>query len=164
MAARFATSKVWQTPLRSAVYAGIGMLFSAMTVIMMTTFPWDDSTVEEKRTMLFFWLPSFLVCHGPFAAMFFIPAVKTWANPHTLIFDGKGGLILRSVVRAQCVAVETISTIELDEQKRDNRTLWAQGIVTKFSGGTLSLPPFKERENFLKALKAVHPAVAITTV
>jgi hypothetical protein len=161
---QFTVCKWWQTPLRSAVYAGVGMLFSAMTVAMIATFPWDDSTVEQKHGMLLFMLPWFFVCHDLIAILFFVSAVRIWADPHTLIFDGKGGLVLRSVVSDRCVAVKTINTIELDEQKRDNKTLWARCIVTKFSVGTLSLPPFNERENFLKALKAVHPAVAITTV
>ena len=110
---QFAINKWWQTLLRSAVYPGIGMLFSAMTVIMMATFPWDDSTVEEKRTMLFFWLPSFLVCHGPFAVLFFIFAVRTWADPYTLIFDRKGGLVLQSVVHDRFIAIKDIRTVVL---------------------------------------------------
>ena len=114
--------------------------------------------------MLFILLPWFLVGHGPFAAIFFTLAVKTWANPHTLILDCKGGLILRSVFRAQFVAFESISTVELDAQKRDDQNLLTQCIATKFSGGTLILPPFKQREKFLKALKAVDPAIAIETV
>ncbi len=68
----FTIREWWRMLLHSAVYAVFGMLFSAMTALMMTTFPWDDSTVEQKRAVLFFLLPSFLVCHGPFAIIFLL--------------------------------------------------------------------------------------------
>ena len=38
------------------------------------------------------------------------------------------------------------------------------GIRTKLSGGKLKLPLFAEREEFLNALKAAHPAIVVETV
>jgi hypothetical protein len=160
----FTVRKWWQTPLRSAVYAGVGMLFSAMTVAMIATFPWDDSTIEEKRGMLFIFLLWFFVCHDLFAILFFVLAVRTWADPHTLIFDGKGGLVLRSAVHDRFMAIKNIRTVVLLRQKNDEGSDKALGIWTKLSGSKLILPFFAEREGFLNALKAAHPAIVIETV
>lgn len=163
-ARQFAISKWWQTLLRSAVYAGIGMLFSAMIVTMMATFPWDDSTVEQKRLTLFVMLPWFLICHGPGAVLFFTFAVRTWADPYTLIFDRKGGLVLQSVAHDQFIAIKDIRTVVLVQQKNDEDSNNALGIRTKFWGGKLKLPLFVEREEFLNALKAANPAIVVETV
>lgn len=122
---------------------------------MMANFHWDDSSAVE-RSRLYFFLPWFLVCHGPFVVLFFIAAVKTWADPHTLIFDGKGGLILRSVARDLRIAVEDIKTCEENSGP--------MGIRTGLSGGKLALPHFAERERFLMALTAAHPAIHIVAV
>jgi hypothetical protein len=140
------------------------MLWSAMTVIMIATFPWDDSTVEQKHGMLFFMLPWAFVCHDLIAILYFALAVRTWADPHTLIFDGNGGLILRSVVRARCTAIRDIRTVVLLRQKNGEDSDNALGIWAKLSGGKLKLPLFAEREGFLNALKAAHPAIVIETV
>ena len=161
-ARRFAIGKWWQTPLRSAVYAGIGMLWSAMAVIMIATFPWDDSTVEQKYGMLFFWLPCFLICHGPGAVLSFTFAVRTWADPYTLSFDHKRGLVLQSVVHDRLIAIKDIRAVVL-QQKNDENSSNALGIRTKFLRGKLKLPLFVEREEFLNALKAANPAIVVET-
>ena len=114
--------------------------------------------------MLFFWLPSFLVCHGPFAVLFFIFAVRTWADPYTLIFDRKGGLVLQSVVHDQFIAIKDIRTVVLVQQKNEEDSSDALGNRTKFWGGKLKLPLFVEREEFLIALKAANPTIVIETV
>ncbi|MEQ1521065.1 MAG: hypothetical protein ABL936_07320 [Aestuariivirga sp.] len=158
-ARQFTVHKWWHTPLRSAVYACVGMLFSAMTVSMIATFPWDDSTVEQKHGMLFIMLPMAFLSHDLLAMLFFVLAVRTWADPHTLIFDGEGDLILRSVVRDQRIAIEDIRTIALEQQKNGEPS-----IRTKFSVGQMKLPHFAEREEFLKALNTAHPAIVVVTV
>lgn len=103
---QFTVCKWWQTPLRSAVYAGVGMLFSVMTVAMIAAFPWKDSTVGQKQGMVFILLPLVSLCHDLFAILFFVLAVRTWADPHTLIFDGKGGLVLRSAVHDRFIVIK----------------------------------------------------------
>jgi hypothetical protein len=134
----------------------MSVLFSGMTIVMMATFHWDDSSAGERSGILYFFLPWSLVCHGPLVVLFFIAAVKTWADPHTLIFDGKGGLILRSVARDFRIAVEDIKTCEENSGP--------MGIRTVFSGGILKLPCFAERKRFLRVLKAAHPAIDIVAV
>ena len=52
----------------------------------------------------------------------------------------------------------------LAQQENGERGDDAPDIRTKFSGGKLKLPRFAEREEFLKALKAAHPAIVVETV
>lgn len=94
----------------------------------------------------------------------FFLSITTWADPYKLILDGKGGLILRSVVRARRIATEDIHAVVLARQQNGEESADAQDICTKLSCGKLKLSRFAEREEFLKALKAVHPAIVVETV
>lgn len=160
----FAICKAWLMPVRSAIFAAMSVLFSGMTIVMMTTFHWDDSSAGERSGVLYLFLPWFLVCHGPIVIIFFIAAVKTWADPHTLIFDAKEGLILRSAAHDLRIAVENIKIIELDQEKHGEGNSETPIIRTRFSGGKLTLPRFAERERFLQVLTAAYPAIAIVAV
>ena len=71
---------------------------------------------------------------------------------------------MRSVVRAQRIAIEDIRAVILARLQNGEEGADAPDICTKLSRGKLKLPRFAEREEFLKALKAVHPAIVIETV
>lgn len=137
----------------------VGLLFSGASMIAFSQFPWDDSIFWQKLMILLVASP-----HGLFGISFIVESVVIWSDPYKLIFDGKGGLILRSVVRARRIAIEDIKAVILARQQNGEEGADAPDICTKLSRGKLKLPRFAEREEFLKALKAVHPAIVIETV
>ena len=102
--------------------------------------------------------------HGFFGISFFVVAVAAWTDPYALTLDGNGGLILQSVVRARRIAIEDIEAVVLARQHNGEESADAPDICPKLSCGKLKLPRFAEREEFLKASKAVHPAIVVETV
>jgi hypothetical protein len=156
---QFTINKWWQTPLRSAGFLAMGLFFLIGVTGCLASFPWDDSKSWQRLVMVLMVSPHSLACIG-----LIIVSVTTWADPYKLIFDGKGGLILRSVVRARRIAIEDIKAVVLARQQNGEESADAPDICTKLSRGKLRLPRFAEREEFLKALKAVHPMIVIETV
>jgi hypothetical protein len=156
---QFTVRKWWHTPLFSLYYMAIGLLFSGASMIAFSQFPWDDSTFWQMLMILLIASP-----HGLFSIGILVASIVIWANPYKLIFDGKGGLILRSVVRAQRIAIEDIKAVVLARQQNGEESADAPDICTKLSRGKLKLSRFAEREEFLKVLKAVHPAIVVETV
>ena len=102
--------------------------------------------------------------HSLFCIVLFIASVATWADPYKLMFDGEGGLILRSMVHARRIAIEDIKAVVLARQQNGEENTDAPDICFKLSRGKLKLPRFAERDEFLKVLKAVHPAIVVETV
>ena len=156
---QFTICKWWHTPLFSLYFMAIGLLLSGASMIAISQFPWDDSTVGQMLMILLF-----ASLYGFSGISGFVESVMIWFNPYKLIFDSKGGLILRSVARARRIAIEDIKAVILARQQNGEEGTDAPDICTKLSRGKLKLPRFAEREEFLKALKAVHPAIVIETV
>ena len=156
---QFTINKWWHTPLYSLYFMAIGLLFSGVSMIAFSKFPWDDSIFLEKLMTLLIASP-----HGFFGIRIIIVAVAAWTDPYALTLDGNGGLILQSLVRDQYTVVKAITTVVLAQKENGEECCDALCIRTKFSNGKLKLPRFAEREEFLKALKAVHPAIVIETV
>lgn len=156
---QFTISKWWHTPLSSAGFLAMGLLFLIGVTGCLVSFPWDDSKLWEKLVVAIMVSPHSLACLG-----LFIASIVIWADPYKLIFDGKGGLILRSVVRARRVAIEDIKAVVLARQQNAEESADAPDICIKLSRGKLKLCRFAEREEFLKALKAANPAIVVETV
>jgi hypothetical protein len=135
-----------------------GLVFSSASVMAFSQFPWDDSILWQKLMILLIASP-----HGLFGISFVVGSVTIWFDPCKLIFDGKGGLILRSVVRVRRIDIEDIEAVIIARQPNGEDRSDAPDIRTKFSRGKLKLSRFAEREEFLKALKAVHPAIVVET-
>jgi hypothetical protein len=156
---QFTINKWWHTPLSSVGFLTMGLLFLIVGMGCLASFPWDDSKLWEKLVMVLM-----ISGHSWFCIVLFIESVVIWAYPYKLIFDGKGGLILRSVVRARCVAIEDIKAIVLARQQNAEESADATDICIKLSRGKLKLYRFAERKEFLKALKAANPAIVVETV
>ena len=158
-ARQFTVRKWWHTPLSSASFLAIGLLFLIGVTGCLTSFPWDDSKLWEKLVVVLMFLPHSLGC-----IVLLVASVTTWADPYKLIIDGKGGLILRSVVRARRIAIEDIKAVVLARLQNGEESADTPDLCIKLSRGKLKLPRFAEGEEFLKALKAVHPAIVVETV
>ena len=137
----------------------IGLVLSGTSVTALLLFPFDDSTFGKKLVVLVVALFYGFVgirCHKA--------SIIKWTDPHKLMLDEDGDLILRGLVRDQYTAIKDITTVVLAQKEDGKDSDDALGIQTKFSGGKLMLPLFSEREPFLKALKAIHPAIVVETV
>ena len=156
---QFTVFRWWHTPLLSLYSMALGLALLGVPMAALSQFPWDDSTFGQKLMILLMTSP-----HNISGVWMLVMAVATWTDPHMLKFDGNGGLILQSVVRRRHKAIKDIKTVVLAQQKNDERGDDTLGIRIKFSGSKLKLPFFAEREEFLKTLKAVHPAIVIETV
>lgn len=155
----FTVRKWWHTPLLSLRFMAFGLVFSAGLMIVLSQFPWDDSTFWQKLMTLLI-----ASVHGSADICMLVVSVLIWADPYKLILDGDGGLILRGVALDRYTALEDIKTIVLAKQENGERGDDAPVICIKLSRGKLKLLRFAEREEFLKALKAVHPAIVVETV
>ena len=71
---------------------------------------------------------------------------------------------MRSMVHARRIAIEDIKAVVLARQQNGEENTDAPDICFKLSRGKLKLPRFAERDEFLKVLKAVHPAIVVETV
>lgn len=158
-ARQFTICKWWHTPLFSLYFMAMGLLFSGASMIAFSQFPWDDSIFWQKLMILLIASP-----HGLLGISLIVGSVVVWADPHKLILDDKGGLILRSVVRARRIAIEDIKAVVLARQQNREESADAPDICTKLSRGKLKLSRFAEREEFLQVLKAAHPAIVVETV
>ncbi len=156
----FTICSPWLTSFHTMILVAMGVYWSVGPIVSLASFPWNDSTVRHKVVLLLIVLVFGVVP----CIWLFILAVMTWSHPHQLIFDGRGGLILRSVARDQRIAIEDITTIVLELQQNCEESTDVLVIRTKLTDGKLKLPRFAEREEFLEALKAAHPAIAIETV
>jgi hypothetical protein len=152
----FTICNPWLMPLLSAFCLAISALCLGAAIGVLSSFPWDDSTVLER----FFCLLFTIVFLGYCGIIYLKEAAVILAEPHKLIFVDRGSLILQSVMRNQSIAVEDIKTIALVPQRKEGEM---PCVRTKFSDDTLSLDHFKGRDSFMKALKAVQPAIIITT-
>ena len=155
---QFTISKWWHTPISSAGFMAYCLLSLVAITIVLGSFPWDDSTFVQKLMMLLVVSPHSFAC-----ILTFVLSFTTWADPYKLILDGKGGLILRSMVRARRIAIEDIKAVVLARQQNGEESADAPDICTKLSRGKLKLSRFAAREEFLNALKAVHPALVVET-
>jgi hypothetical protein len=155
----FTIRKAWHTLLNSAGGLTMSLWLSIGPMAILSSFPWDDSTFGDKLIMI-------LICspHSLFSIWLFIVSVMIWTNPYKLKFDSTGSLILRSLVRDQRFTIKDIRTVVLAQKEDGEDSGDALSIRTKFSGGKLMLPPFAEREEFMKALKSFHPAIVVETV
>ena len=156
---QFTVCKWWHTPLISLYLMTIGLVLSGTSVTALLLFPFDDSTFGKKLAVLVVALFYGFVgirCH--------IASITKWTDPHKLMLDENGDLILRGLVRDQYTAIKDVTTVVLAQKEDGKDSDDALGIQTKFSGGKLMLPLFSEREPFLKALKAIHPAIVVETV
>lgn len=158
-ARQFNINKWWNTPISSAGFMAYCLLSLVTITGILVSFPWDDSTFVQKLMMVLMVSP-----HGFASILTLVLSVTTWADPYKLIFDSKGGLILRSVMRARRIAIEDIKAVVLARQQNGEESADAPDICIKLSRGKLKLPRFAEREEFLKVLKAVHPTIVIETV
>lgn len=156
---QFTINKWWHTPLTSFYFMAFGLLFLGASMTAFSQFPWDDSIFWERLMILLIASP-----HGLFGISFVVGSVVIWFDPYKLILDGKGGLILRSVVRARRIAIEDIKAVTIARQPNGEESTDASDIRTEFSRGELKVSRFAEREEFLKALKAFHPAIVVVTV
>ena len=156
---QFIVRKWWHTPLLSLCFMAFGLVFSVASVVAFSQFPWDDSTFWQKLIIL-----PIASLHGYGGICLVVGSVLIWADPYKLILDGDRGLILRGVALDRYTTLEDIKTIVLAKQENGERGDDAPDICIELSCGKLKLPRFAEREKFLKALKAVHPAIVVETV
>jgi len=153
---QFAPRKWWHTPIESLLPMAFGLFVMIDTMGALASFPWGDSTVERRLTIV--------LTVSPFSVLIgwiFILSVMTWTDPHRLKLDGNGGLILQSAIRDRRVVIKNIKTVVLAQQENGESCGDALGIRIKFSGSKLKLCRFAEREDFLKALKAANPSISV---
>ncbi len=156
---QFTVRKWWRTPIDSLGLLAFGLTWLICIMASLALFPWDDSTMVQRLAIELIFFPYSLV-----AIWIFILSAITWTDPYRLKLDGNGGLILRSVVRDRRIAIKDIKTVVLVKRENDERGDDALGIRIKFSDGKLNLCHFSEREEFLKALEAAHPAIVIESL
>ena len=132
---QFTIRKWWHTPLFSLYFMAMGLLLSGASMIAFSQFPWDDSIFWQKLMIFLIASP-----HGLVGISCFVRSVVIWSDPYKLILDGKGRLILRSVVRARRIAIEDIKAVVVARRENGEESADAPDTCTKLSRGQLKLP------------------------
>lgn len=153
---QFTVRKWWHTPISSLKCVTFGLFYLIGVSGTLASFPWEDSTVVQRLTIVLFVSP-----HIFFTLWIFVAAVATWTDPFKLKFYDNGDLVLHSVLRRRHAAIKDLKTVSLTKQDIYERGDDMLGIRVKFSGSMLRLCRFAEREEFLKALKVANPAVVV---
>ena len=81
---QFTVYKWRLTPLSSAGFLAMGLLFLIGVTGCSASFPRDDSKLWEKLVVVLMVLP-----HSLFCIVLFVASVATWADPYKLMFDGE---------------------------------------------------------------------------
>jgi hypothetical protein len=161
-AEQFKISSAWVLPLYSVACCCIGALWFAIDLGLclhaVADALWGDLTLAARWWALFGSV--FFLVHSVGGIAFLSVAIEFWREPHRLIIDGNGQLIIQNLIGRKRIAVENIQTVELELGQRYDETV-SPGIRLLHSEGKVNLPLFKEHEKFLNNLKTTCPAIKI---
>ena len=162
-AEQFKISNAWALLVGSLVLGTGGIFWLVVDLhIFLGAMPevWlGDHTQSEKyvEALIF---AVFMAMHSTGGIIWLLCANLFWTNPHRLILDGNGQLIVLRLMGRKRIAVENIQTVET-EPDQSLEGSGSPGIRIQHSDGKVILPLFKQHEKFVIKLKTVCPAIEI---